>query len=143
MGMWSFDAMKILVCGDGACLHFRDPQMREKAEKWFYFGLETKSGYESSVAQKWWEFDISCFGHRAIMNDVTAAIALEQYKKLPMYMEKRAAVHHYYNVKTSRISHGLICRFRFRRSAQHPIIFYHVQVNNGKRDQLAKVFKGK
>ena len=22
MGMWSFDAMKILVCGDGAILHF-------------------------------------------------------------------------------------------------------------------------
>ncbi|NLE03231.1 MAG: aminotransferase class I/II-fold pyridoxal phosphate-dependent enzyme, partial [Crenarchaeota archaeon] len=34
MGMWSFDAMKILVCGDGAMLHFNDPQLREKAEKW-------------------------------------------------------------------------------------------------------------
>ena len=33
IGMWSFDAMKILVCGDGACLHFRDPELREKAEK--------------------------------------------------------------------------------------------------------------
>ena len=64
-----------------------------------YFGLETKSGYENSVAQKWWEFDISCFGHRAIMNDITATIALEQYKKLPMYMEKRKHVHDYYNEK--------------------------------------------
>lgn len=77
IGMWSFDAMKILVCGDGAALHFRDPELRERAEKWLYFGLEAKSGYENSVAQKWWEFDISSFGHRAIMNDVTAAMALE------------------------------------------------------------------
>ena len=69
IGMWSFDAMKILVCGDGSALHFRDPELRERAEKWLYFGLEAKSGYENSVAQKWWEFDISCFGHRAIMND--------------------------------------------------------------------------
>ena len=53
MGMWSFDAMKILVCGDGAMLYFKDPEIREKAEKWLYFGLETKSGYENSVAQKW------------------------------------------------------------------------------------------
>ena len=77
IGMWSFDAMKILVCGDGAALHFRDPELRERAEKWLYFGLEAKSGYENSVAQKWWELAISSFGHRAIMNDVTAAMVLE------------------------------------------------------------------
>lgn len=29
IGMWSFDAMKILVCGDGAALYFRDPELRE------------------------------------------------------------------------------------------------------------------
>ena len=94
MGMWSFDAMKILVCGDGAALHFRDPELRERAEKWLYFGLETKSGYENSVAQKWWEFDISCYGHRAIMNDITAAIALEQYKKLPVWKDARKFIEH-------------------------------------------------
>ena len=31
MGMWSFDAMKILVCGDGAALHFREEELRERA----------------------------------------------------------------------------------------------------------------
>ena len=97
IGMWSFDAMKILVCGDGAALHFRDPELRERAEKWLYFGLEAKSGYENSVAQKWWEFDISSFGHRAIMNDVTAAMALEQFKRLPSFMEARSKVHEFYN----------------------------------------------
>lgn len=30
IGMWSFDAMKILVCGDGAALHFKTPELREK-----------------------------------------------------------------------------------------------------------------
>lgn len=62
MGMWSFDAMKILVCGDGAMLYFNNTDLRKKADRWLYFGLETKSGYENSVAQKWWEFDISSFG---------------------------------------------------------------------------------
>ena len=96
MGMWSFDAMKILVSADGAMLYFNTPELRKKADRWLYFGLETKSGYENSVAQKWWEFDISSFGHRAIMNDVTAAMALEQLKKLPMYMEKRKHVSDFY-----------------------------------------------
>ena len=37
--------------GDGSILHFKDPAVREKADKWLYFGLEAKSGYENSVAE--------------------------------------------------------------------------------------------
>lgn len=140
MGMWSFDAMKILVSGDGAMLHFRDPELRKKAEKWLYFGLETKSGYESSVAQKWWEFDISCFGHRAIMNDITAAIALEQYKKLPMYMEKRASVHQFYNENLKEFD-WLDLPLPIPEDCTTSYYFYHVQAKNGKRDQLAKFLR--
>ena len=140
MGMWSFDAMKILVCGDGAMLHFKDAELREKAEKWLYFGLETKSGYENSVAQKWWEFDISCFGHRAIMNDVTAAMALEQYKKLPMYMEKRAKVHRFYDENLKDLA-WLDLPLPIEEGCKSSYYFYHVQVKNGKRDQLAKYLR--
>ena len=136
MGMWSFDAMKILVCGDGAILHFKTPELREKADKWLYFGLETKSGYENSVAQKWWEFDISCFGHRAIMNDVTAAIALEQLKKLPMYMEKRAAVHKAYNENLSDLG-WMDLPDPMPEGCTTSYYFYHIQLKNGRRDELA------
>ena len=136
MGMWSFDAMKILVCGDGAILHFNDPALREKAEKWLYFGLETKSGYENSVAQKWWEFDISCFGHRAIMNDVTATIALEQYKKLPMYMKKRKEVHEFYNEHLKNLD-WIDLPLPIPEGCTTSYYFYHIQIKNGKRDELA------
>jgi len=136
MGMWSFDAMKILVCGDGAMLHFKDEEVRKRAEKWLYFGLETKSGYENSVAQKWWEFDISCFGHRAIMNDVTAAMALEQYKKLPSFMEKRKAVNDFYDKELKDLNWIELPPVlpEYSKSSYY---FYHIQVLNGKRDELA------
>ncbi|MBE5857804.1 MAG: DegT/DnrJ/EryC1/StrS family aminotransferase [Lachnospiraceae bacterium] len=136
MGMWSFDAMKILVCGDGAMLHFKDEEVRKRAEKWLYFGLETKSGYENSVAQKWWEFDISCFGHRAIMNDVTAAMALEQYKKLPSFMEKRKVVNDFYDKGLKDLSWIELPPIlpEYSKSSYY---FYHIQVLNGKRDELA------
>ena len=136
MGMWSFDAMKILVCGDGAILHFNDPKLREKAEKWLYFGLETKSGYENSVAQKWWEFDISCFGHRAIMNDLTATIAIEQFKKLPMFMEKRRIVHEFYNNELKNIK-WIDLPLPIPGDCTTSYYFYHIQIKNGKRDELA------
>lgn len=136
MGMWSFDAMKILVCGDGGMLHFKDSNIREKAEKWLYFGLETKSGYENSVAQKWWEFDISSFGHRAIMNNVNAAMALEQLKKLPMFMKKRKTVHEFYEKELAQ--YDWIVRPRpIPNDWKTSYYFYHVQVINGKRNELA------
>lgn len=136
MGMWSFDAMKILVCGDGAMLYFKDPEIREKAEKWLYFGLETKSGYENSVAQKWWEFDISSFGHRAIMNNVNAAMALEQLKKLPMFMEKRKAVHEFYEKELAQYD-WIVRPLPIPDDCTTSYYFYHIQVTNGKRDELA------
>ena len=136
MGMWSFDAMKILVCGDGAMLHFKDPDLREKADKWLYFGLEAKSGYENSVAQKWWEFDISCYGHRAIMNNVTAAMALEQFKKLPSFMEKRAWVHNTYDDALKDLS-WIDTPLPIEEGSSTSYFFYHIQLKNDKRDELA------
>ena len=142
IGMWSFDAMKILVCGDGAILHFKDPELREKADKWLYFGLEAKSGYENSVAQKWWEFDISCYGHRAIMNNVTAAMALEQLKKLPVFMEKRAAVHEAYNESLKGLS-WIDTPLPMEEGCKSSYYFYHIQIKNGKRDELARYLREK
>ncbi len=140
MGMWSFDAMKILVCGDGAMLYFKDEEVREKAEKWLYFGLETKSGYENSVAQKWWEFDISCFGHRAIMNDVTAAMALEQFKKLPYFMKKRKEVNDFYD-KELRNVEWISLPPTLPEYVKSSYYFYHIQVENNKRDALASYLR--
>lgn len=140
MGMWSFDAMKILVCGDGAMLHFNTPELRKKADRWLYFGLETKSGYENSVAQKWWEFDISSFGHRAIMNDITAAMALEQLKKLPTYMSKRAIVHNFYNENLKQFS-WIDLPPVLPEYVETSYYFYHIQIKNGKRDIFAKFLR--
>ena len=136
IGMWSFDAMKILVCGDGAILHFKTPELRRKADRWLYFGLETKSGYENSVAQKWWEFDISCYGHRAVMNNITAAIALEQLRKLPVFMEKREAVHESYNEGLKDLE-WLDVPLPLGDGCKSSYYFYHIQIKNGKRDELA------
>ena len=136
MGMWSFDAMKILVCGDGAMLYFKDAEIREKAEKWLYFGLETKSGYENSVAQKWWEFDISSFGHRAIMNDVTAAMALEQFEKLPYFMTRRKEVNDFYDKELKDVE-WIVLPPTLPEYVKSSYYFYHIQVKNNKRDALA------
>ena len=140
MAMWSFDAMKILVCGDGAILYFKDPEIREKADKWLYFGLEAKSGYENSVAQKWWEFDISAYGHRAIMNNVTAAIAIEQFKKLPGFIQRREAIHNAYSTGLANLK-WLDLPMPLAQGSRSSFYFYHIQLKNGKRDDLARYLR--
>lgn len=140
MGMWSFDAMKILVCGDGSMLYLASEEIADKAEKLMYFGLESKSGFASSVDVKWWEFDLSCFGHRAVMNDVTAAIALEQLKKLPEFIIKRKRVHEIYNEQLKNIS-WLKLPLEIPQYSTSSYYFYHIQLSNSMRDKLAQFLR--
>lgn len=140
MAMWSFDAMKILVCGDGAMLCFNTPELRERASKLLYFGLESKSGYSNSVDKKWWEFEISCFGHRAIMNDVTAAMALEQLKKLPRFIERRRQINDRYNERLGELD-WLDTPLPLKDYQTSSYYFYPIQVKKDVRDDLAKFLR--
>lgn len=97
IGTWSFDAMKILVAGDGGMIYCKLAEMAMRAEQQIYLGLSTTSGFSSKVDSKWWEFDIARYGRRAIINDITASIGVEQLKKLPSFIARRKEIHEYYN----------------------------------------------
>lgn len=140
MGMWSFDAMKILVCGDGSILYFKDPDKKMQAEKWLYFGLESKSGYSNSVDKKWWEYDVSSFGHRAIMNDITAAMAVEQLKKLPGFIARRKEIHEQYDALLGNLT-WLNTPQELPKYSTSSYYFYHIQVKEPVRDDLAKYLR--
>lgn len=140
MGMWSFDAMKILVCGDGSMLYFKDPEKKIAAEKWLYFGLESKSGYSNSVDKKWWEYDVSSFGHRAIMNDITAAMAVEQLKKLPGFIARRKEITERYDALLGDLT-WLDIPQALPEYCTSSYYFYHIQVKDNVRDELAKFLR--
>lgn len=140
MGIWSFDAMKILVCGDGGMLYLKDEVLRNKAEKWMYFGLESKSGYSNAVDNKWWEFEISSFGHRSVMNDVTASMALVQLQKLPKFIERRHRIHDRYMEGLKDVE-WLELPQPLPEYSTSSYYFFHIQLKNGKRDELAKFLR--
>lgn len=140
MGMWSFDAMKILVCGDGSMLYFKDPEQKTRTEKWLYFGLESKSGYSNSVDQKWWEYDVSSFGHRSIMNDITAAMAVEQLKKLPGFIQRRREISERYDRGLKGLD-WLDTPLPVPEDCTSSYYFYHIQVKDHHRDLLAKYLR--
>lgn len=97
VGVWSFDAMKVLVTGTGGMVYCRTPEMVKQLDKEIYFGLTSESGISSPLQSRWWEFDVTTPGRRAIINDITAAIGVVQLKKLERMVESRRIIHDTYN----------------------------------------------
>ncbi len=95
-GVWSFDSMKILSCGDGGLVYAKNTEDMEQLRKHLYLGMTTRSGMEST-SPRWWEFDVSVMGDRHIMNDISAAIGLVQLSKVDGFIEKRKKFYNWYN----------------------------------------------
>lgn len=93
IAVWSFDAMKVLVTGDGGMMYVRDPELARRARVLAYHGLERSNGFANAkVSARWWELDVQGFGRRVIGNDLTAALGTVQLRKLPESLARRRAV---------------------------------------------------
>lgn len=135
-GAWSFDAMKILVTGDGGMLFCRDPAMAARARKAVYMGLSATSGISSAIDRRWWEFEVSCFGRRAIMNDMTSAIGLQQLAKLPRFVARRRQLHERYVEQLGGVE-WLQLPPLIGRDVESSYYFFWIQVPAEARDGLA------
>jgi dTDP-4-amino-4,6-dideoxygalactose transaminase len=85
---WSFDSMKLLVCGEGAAVHIKDEELLKLFKEQCYLGLpaKQKSGLDqSSETQRWWEYELNTTGVRSVFTDINAAIGLSQ---LPLLNDK-------------------------------------------------------
>ncbi len=131
IGVWSFDAMKIISTGDGGMMYIRNRKLADRARKQIYLGTGTVSGLSSDKAQ-WWEFDVEVEGaRRSVMNDIAAGIGLEQLKKLPQYIERRIYLNSFYN--------GMLGISIDRDLLDDSFYFYWIQTP--KRDELACYLK--
>ncbi|GAA4688815.1 DegT/DnrJ/EryC1/StrS family aminotransferase [Streptomyces chumphonensis] len=91
--MWSFDAMKVLVTGDGGMLYVKDADRAARARRLAYHGLAQPSGFGyAKISARWWEMDIPEPGRRVIGNDLTAAIGAVQLRRLPELVGRRREI---------------------------------------------------
>jgi dTDP-4-amino-4,6-dideoxygalactose transaminase len=137
VGAWSFDAMKILVSGgDGGMIYVADPELAARVERLAYLGLETRSGLTGSASSdRWWEFEISEFGRRSILNDVTSAIGLVQLEKLPQAIARRRTIHEQYDIAFADLDWVSIPP-ALPAGAATSYYFYWLQLS--RRDELAR-----
>ena len=139
LGVWSFDAMKILVTGDGGLIFSKNEEYINKLERLTYLGLETSSGLSSTIDKKWWEFEVSVAGRRSITNDISSAIGIEQLKKVDGFLGRRKEIHEMYN--SNLIDLDWIKLPSIPNHVTSSYYMYHVQVDN--RDEFAKYLREK
>jgi perosamine synthetase len=122
---WSFHAVKNLPTGDGGMLTMNDKTLYERAKELSWCGI-SKSTWKRSGKKYAWDYEVIGRGLKAHMNDLTAAIALEQLKVLDKrntYRKKLALAYDKYLPKD--------IKRPFRSSSWH---LYTIQVDS--RDEL-------
>jgi aminotransferase len=126
-GVWSFDAMKVMTCGDGGMIHCGSRAYANQLRRLLYLGTDNTSGL-SSDGDRWWEFSVVEPGRRAIMNDVAAGIGLEQLKRLPEFVKRRQEIALAYTIALGDLVD--------QPSHSYPYYFYWIQTPQ--RDALAR-----
>jgi dTDP-4-amino-4,6-dideoxygalactose transaminase len=134
IGVWSFDAMKIISTGDGGMMYIRDRELCDKARKQLYLGTSEGSGLSSNKPH-WWEFEVEIKGaRRSVMNDLAAGIGLEQIQKLPKFLERRKEIFKYY-------WHNLNGQFSFVPYFDNQSSHYFFWIQTPRRDELARYLR--
>ena len=141
IGLWSFDAMKQLVIGDGGMIYCNNKEDMQNLIHATYLGLKTNSGFSNSIDEKWWEYDISMPGRRCITNDIQAAIGIEQLKKIDSQLIRRKLIHDMYT-NTLKDIEWLDVPEKLLPGNESSYYMYHIQTKDSKdRDKLAKYLR--
>lgn len=139
-GCWSFDAMKLLTCGEGGAVYFKDAKHVEIAKEYFYLGLpaQSKSGIDrQGTDDRWWEYQLTRPGRRSIFTNINAAFGIPQYANLPTILEKRASIRRRYMDCLIKVGGNFV--EQNDQSVKYSNYFFTVL--SQKRDQLASHLK--
>lgn len=98
---YSFFSNKNISTGEGGMFITNNEEMAVKARLIRSHGMSTMSYQRASGHAT--EYDITCLGYNYRMDDIRAAIAIEQLKKLPADLEIRIAVRARYVERLSKI----------------------------------------
>jgi perosamine synthetase len=134
--VWSFHAVKTLAAGDGGMITTDDASLYEKLVMLTWLGIPSTFSRTRTSQQPTgdvrpgyaWDYEVSTLGYKAYMNDLTAAVALQQLHKLDSSLERRRRVESRYNEGLS----DLIQTPTWTETAQH----YYARVDPNLRDDL-------
>ena len=129
IGLFSFDSMKNIACGELGGFTSADEYIMDMAVKSRYCGL-TKSGLQASTEKnRWWEYELNNYCIKMLPNDIMASIALAQYHKLDKLQKRRKEIWDRYNEEFK-------IGYRIPHNIRHSYFTYFICRKN--RDGLAQ-----
>ena len=140
MGLWSFDPMKVMTTGDGGLIYSKDEKILQDIKYRTYLGLKG-SGKSNPVDNKWWEFDVASPGSKATMNDISAAIGIEQLKKVDSFLSRRQLIHEVYTKELDSLGH-IQTPLPLPNRSVSSYYMYHIQLQSeSDRNELARYLR--
>lgn len=137
ISVWSFDSVKNLAVGEGGGIYIKDDDLFERAKKCRYSGIG-KSGFSSiNNTDKWWEYDISEVNIKMMPTNISAAIGIEQLKKLQNNQKIRKKIWKEYNNKLKNVGDLELPVY----DDNHSFFTYAIKTN--KRNELSKYLLSK
>lgn len=134
VGVWSFDAMKVLTTADGGMVWCRDPVTAARIHAGVRLGVTSSGFARRTNSSRWWEIDPPTIGRRATMNDVAAAIGLVQLERLAGFLRRRSEIAAAYDSALAHLPWLTLPRQHAPTAAQ---TFYWIQTSPERRDRLA------
>ncbi len=123
---FSFFSNKNISTGEGGMFITNNEEMAQKARLIRSHGMSTMSYQRASGHAT--TYDITCLGYNFRMDDIRAAIAIEQLKKLPIDLNTRIKVRQHYVERFSKIE-GVAVPFtdntEFTSNYIFPVILLH------------------
>jgi dTDP-4-amino-4,6-dideoxygalactose transaminase len=89
MTCFSFEAKKIITCGDGGMVTLNDEELFNKLRRLRNQGISADTFARVKRRTYNWDYDVVGLGERAYMNDVAGAIGLAQLDRVPHIIRKR------------------------------------------------------
>lgn len=126
----SMDGIKNITSGEGGMIITDDPEVYQRIKDARLLGVEndTESRYKG---QRTWLFDVHYQGWRYHMSNIMAAIGLVQFKKFPIFKEKRQAWAKLYQKRLTGLVKLIDCNY----DEVVPHIFV-IRVEGDKRDRV-------
>jgi len=134
IGLWSFDAMKVLTTGDGGMVWCGDAARAERIRRSVKLGLGASGFRQRGESSNWWQIDPASIGRRGAMNSIAAAMGLVQLDRLEGFLRRRGEIASAYET-------GL-CDMPWIKLPQWPTVgaaraFYWIQLDPNARNRLA------
>tara|TARA_R100000664_G_C2750710_1_gene138036 strand:- start:1030 stop:2163 length:1134 start_codon:yes stop_codon:yes gene_type:complete len=134
VAVWSFQAVKTMPCGDGGMITLNDENLYNKLKEMTWFGVSStfsrvnKNDKVTGKPGYTWDYEVDKIGYKCYMIDLTAALCLEQLKKLPKHLEWRRHIQTRYNDE--------LCEQITRPAWSETVQYYCAKVPHQHRDSL-------